>query len=77
MYDVFNASTLGFDVYDPNTHYLVEKEDYKIKRLKESIASSKERIEDIGTFILDLSKTKSELIVKLTDLEKELSKIEK
>lgn len=77
MYDVFNVSTLGFDVYDPNTHYLVEKEDYKIKRLKESIASSKERIKDIDSFILDLSKTKSELIVKLTDLEKELSKIEK
>lgn len=72
---ILSDLALGFNVYDPSTHYLVERGDYKIKRIKEAISSCEERIEDINTFILDFSKTKSELVIKLESLKKELSEI--
>ena len=70
--DGIEWSIVNWDLYNPETHELVEKKEAKIKRLNNELSSNEETIKLIDGQILDFSKKKSDLIVDNNKIKEEL-----
>lgn len=65
-----------YEVYNPETHELVEKKDAKIKRLKDEIAKEKQRVQTCKTVIDAYASNIKEAEDNINKLNKELSELE-
>ncbi len=65
-----------FEVIDREKYDIVEKKEYKIKRLESTIERDKETIESIKKLIMFYTTTISELEKNIVKMSKELKELE-